>query len=166
MSERGDDDTTNAESYGGYSVDDEDQLSAEDTLGDADVSGAGSDVADELDRGYSPPEHWSAAQGFGNTPYEEASGETLEQRLAQEVPEPDPYVETDETTDAAVEEDPSVEVGDARAGRLVDPDEGLGPDIEKDLVGDDVGIDGAAASAEEAAMHVLDDPPPPLDSGP
>ena len=50
-----------------------------------------------------------------------------------------------------------MEVGDARAGRLVDPDEGLGPDIEKDLVGDDVGIDGAAASAEEAAMHVIDE---------
>ncbi len=161
MSERGDDETTDAESYGGYSVDDEDQLSAEDTLGDADVSGAGSDVADELDRGYSPPEHWSAAQGFGNTPYEEATGESLEQRVAQEVPEPDPYAET--TPDDVDEEDPSVEVGDARAGRLVDSDEGLGPDTEKDLVGDDVGIDGAAASAEEAAIHVLDDPPPPLD---
>ena len=45
----------------------------------------------------------------------------------------------------------------ARAGRLVDEDEGLGPDVEKDLVGEDVGIDGAGASAEEAAVHVIDD---------
>ena len=44
-----------------------------------------------------------------------------------------------------------------RAGRLVDEDEGLGPDLEKDLVAEDVGIDGAGASAEEAAVHVIDD---------
>ena len=41
----------------------------------------------------------------------------------------------------------------------MDPDEGLGEDLEKDLVGDDVGIDGAAASAEEAAVHVVPDDP-------
>jgi hypothetical protein len=57
------------------------------------------------------------------------------------------------------------EVGAERAGRLVDPDRGSGEDLEKDLVGTDVGIDGAAASAEEAAVHVVpDDPDPsPLD---
>ena len=49
------------------------------------------------------------------------------------------------------------QVGDRRAGRLVDPDEGLGEDTEADLVADDVGIDGAAASAEEAAVHIVDD---------
>jgi hypothetical protein len=40
-------------------------------------------------------------------------------------------------------------------GRLVAPDEGAHEDTEKDLVAEDVGIDGAAASAEEAAMHVV-----------
>ncbi len=34
---------------------------------------------------------------------------------------------------------------------------GIGPDEEKDLVGEDVGIDGAGASAEEAAVHVVED---------
>ncbi len=134
------------ESYGDYSVDDEDQPGNVDDLGDPDVK-------DELDRGYSPPEKWSAAQGFGNTPYEEATGESLDQRLAQEEPEPDPY---DETTSADDEENlDDGEVGDQRAGRLVDPDEGSGEDTESDLVGTDVGIDGAAASAEEAAVHVI-----------
>ena len=38
-------------------------------------------------------------------------------------------------------------MGARRAGRLV----GLGENI-----GSDVGIDGGAASAEEAAMHVID----------
>ena len=32
---------------------------------------------------------------------------------------------------------------------------GIGEDTEKDLVANDVGIDGAAASAEEAAVHVV-----------
>ena len=134
------------ESYGDYSVDDEDQPSNIDALPD-------DDVEDELDRGYSPPERWSAGQGFGNTPYEEATGESLDQRLAQEDAESDPYDET-EVDDEDLDDG---EVGDQRAGRLVDPDEGLGEDTEADLVADDVGIDGAAASAEEAAVHIVDD---------
>lgn len=126
----------------------EDQLQPEDTLAD-------DDVADVLDRGFSPAERWSVGEGFGNTPFEEATGETLEQRLRQEEPEPDPYAEpSDEDQDEA---DPDPEIGNRRAGRLVDSDEGLGEDVEKDLVGHDVGIDGAGASAEEAAMHIIDD---------
>jgi len=138
------------ESYGDYSVDDEDQPSNVDGLDDP-------DVADELDRGYSPPEKWSVAEGFGNTPYEEATGESLDQRIAQEEPEPDPYEEAERAQDPDEDLDDG-EVGDQRAGRLVDPDEGLGEDTEGDLVGDDVGIDGAAASAEEAAVHVVPEP--------
>ena len=135
------------ESYHGYSVDDEDQLSSEDTLEDPEQ-----DVDDELDRGYSPREDWSAGQGFGNTPYEEAIGESLDQRIAQEEPEPDPYeLAADET------ENVSGEIGDARSGRLVATDEGLGEDTDEELFADDVGIDGAAASAEEAAVHIIPD---------
>lgn len=134
--------TEGRDEYGEYSIDAEDQLSVEDTLD-------GADVEDALDRGYSPPEKWSVAEGFGNTPAEERAGETLDQRLAQEEPEPDPYAETDE------EDLDDGEVGDERAGRLVAPDEGLGPDDEQAMVGTDVGIDGAAASAEEAAVHVI-----------
>lgn len=136
------------DSYGDYSVDGDDQLTVEDSLADGDVD-------DALDRGYSPPEHYSAAQGFGNTPYEEATGESLAQRLAQEEPDvdPDDDVERDEQWD----EDEVREVGDVRAGRLVASDQGFGEDVEQDLIGIDVGIDGAAASAEEAAMHIVPD---------
>lgn len=135
-----------SESYGDYSVDDEDQpQSTGDSLSDSDR------VAEPLDEGYSPPERWSAAQGYGNTPREEATGESLEQRIAQEEPEADPYAE------AAVEQEyAGGEVGTARAGRLVDDSEGHGEDTEPDLVAEDVGIDGGAASAEEAAVHVVD----------
>jgi hypothetical protein len=48
------------------------------------------------------------------------------------------------------------EVGDDRAGRLVAPDDGVGEDDEEELFGREVGIDGGAASAEEAAVHVID----------
>jgi hypothetical protein len=108
-------------------------------------------VDDVLDEGISPPEKWSAGEGFGTTVDEERQGETLDQRIAQEVPEPDPYAEVD---DDIVDDG---EVGRERSGRLVDPDGGIGEDTESDLIGDDVGIDGSGASAEEAAVHVVED---------
>ncbi|PRC52905.1 hypothetical protein C6A85_56545, partial [Mycobacterium sp. ITM-2017-0098] len=49
------------------------------------------------------------------------------------------------------------EVGRMRAGRLVAPDEGFGEDTEAELVAWDVGICGGAASAEEAAIHIIED---------
>jgi hypothetical protein len=110
-------------------------------------------VDDILDEGYSPPERWSAGEGFGTTADEALEGETLDQRLAQEEPEPDPYAEEDENVGGP-------EVGGARSGRLVAPDEGAHEDSEKDLVAEDIGIDGAGASAEEAAVHVVDDEEP------
>lgn len=126
-----------------------DQLSREDAL-----AGGEGEVADELDRGYSPPEKLSGNMRYGTTTAEVLEGETLEERLEQEVPEEDPY-------EAAAAEDPSDiddgEVGDERAGRLVDPDQGGGADVEQALIGDDAGIDGAAAGAEEAAVHVVPD---------
>jgi hypothetical protein len=147
-------DASDNESYHGYSVDDEDQPQS---TGDSLVDDRG--LPEPLDEGYSPPEKWSAAQGFGNTPLEEQMGETLDQRLQQEIPEPDPYELAEQEVDPD-EEDVDDEVGDVRAGRLVAPDEGVHVDQEKDLVAEDVGIDGAAASAEEAAVHVIPDDQP------
>jgi hypothetical protein len=136
----------NREDYGSYSVDDEDQLQSEDTLNDRGVD-------DILDEGYSPPEKWSAGEGFGTTADEAVEGETLDQRVAQEEPDVDPYAEDDENVGGP-------EIGSDRSGRLVAPDEGAHLDDEKDLVAEDVGFDGAAASAEEAAVHVVDDDEP------
>ncbi|MFZ0139591.1 MAG: DUF5709 domain-containing protein [Aeromicrobium sp.] len=121
-----------------------DQRQPEDTLVDRGVD-------DVLDEGYSPPENWGPGEGFGSTASETEQGESLDQRVSQEEPDADPYA--DEDAQAPVDD----EVGDARSGRLVDPDGGLGEDTETDRVGDAVGIDGAAASAEEAAVHVVPD---------
>ena len=133
------------EDYEGYSVDDEDQLQPDDSLVDRGVD-------DALDEGYTAPEKWSAGEGYGNTQLEEEQGETLDQRIEQEEPEPDPYEE------AAIEaENVGGEVGHERAGRLLAEDEGLSTDEDADLYAEDVGIDGAAASSEEAAVHVIDE---------
>ena len=107
-------------------------------------------VEDVLDEGYSPPERYSQL-------IREGEHETLDERLEEEIPEPDPYASDDQ--DEILDDG---EVGEARAGRLVDPNEGIGPDVESDLVGNDVGIDGGAASAEEAAVHIVSDSESPL----
>jgi hypothetical protein len=137
---------SDSEIYGGYSVDDEDQ-----PQGDGDSMSDDRGLAEPLDEGYSPPEKWSVGQGYGNTPLEEELGESLDQRLAQEEPEPDPYAEDD------TEDLDDGEVGDARAGRLIAPDEGAHEDEDSEMYAEDAGIDGAGASAEEAAMHVVED---------
>ena len=121
-----------------------DQLQPDDTLNDR-------GIVDVLDEGYSPPEAWSAAESFGSTAEEQRRGESLIQRIAQEVPERDPYA--DEDNDYLDDG----EVGSRRAGRLVESNNGWGEDSESELYGTDVGIDGAGSSAEEAAVHVIDD---------
>ncbi len=152
-------DATDNESYHGYSVDDETQpQSTQDSLVDD------RDLPEPLDEGYSPPEKWSAGQKWGNTPLEEELGETLDMRLEQEIPEPDPYEQAEAEAEVGEHADDDIigdgigdEVGDDRAGRLIEPDEGAHTDVEPDAVAEDVGIDGAGAGAEAAAVHVVDE---------
>ncbi|MFF8861140.1 DUF5709 domain-containing protein [Streptomyces sp. NPDC015139] len=115
---------------------------------------------DILDEGYSPPERPLGVTKHGTTAAEQHEGETLDERLGQEVPDVDaPAV--DEVGDLPGGEGEPVdpEAGASRAGRLVAPDEGAHPDTVKEAVADDVGIDGGAAGAEEAAVHVVEEEP-------
>lgn len=150
----------------------------------------GEDGTDIIETSYSPPEKPRGLDAFGTTLEEERQGETLEQRIAQE--EPDPAMEVDlvegeppvrageggdvpdlvDTGSGEVPDDvfddgvlDDGEVGEARAGRLVAGDEGVREDVDKDLVATDVGIDGGAASAEEAAVHVVDSEQLAIDEG-
>ena len=104
------------------------------------------DGNDAVDAGYSPPDRPYVLDDDELTVAGQAAGETLDERLAREVPEEVP-VDVD------------------RAGRLADPEQ-LGVMERTDsMEGQDVGIDGGAASAEEAAVHVVDpDPDAGLDS--
>jgi hypothetical protein len=115
-------------------------------------------VGDPLDRGWSPPERPWAVEHTGVTAAERRRGETLDQRLAEELPDL-AVADGDDIGDCAGSDGEVLdnEVGAARSGRLVAPDEGAHEDEESALIATDVGIDGAAASAEEAAMHIVDE---------
>ncbi|AWE48671.1 MULTISPECIES: DUF5709 domain-containing protein [Streptomyces] len=113
---------------------------------------------DTLDEGYSPPEKPLGVDRYGTTAAEQHEGESLDQRLAEEVPDVDAPVGDDVGDLPGGEGEPvDPEAGDERAGRLVAPDEGAHEDAVKEEIADDVGIDAGAAGAEEAAMHVVDD---------
>ncbi|MEU9101003.1 DUF5709 domain-containing protein [Streptomyces sp. NPDC048361] len=118
---------------------------------------------DMLDEGYSPPEKPLGVTKTGVTAAEQHEGESLDERLSQEVPEPEIPV-GDEIGDLPGGDgerlDP--EAGAERAGRLVAPDEGVRADTTKQLVASDEGIDAGAAGAEEAAVHIVpeDELPP------
>lgn len=136
---------------GEYSRDDDDQLQPEDTLIDRGVD-------DILDEGYSPPEQPYGRSAFGPTP-------SLDELLAEEEPDPasrlnvsldeDERFRSDEAERMAEFSETSA-VGSVRSGRLVAPDLGFGEDAEAELVAEDVGISGGAASAEEAAVHIIE----------
>lgn len=147
-----------------YSIDDEDQLQPSDTLDDRGVD-------DVLDEGYSPPDYEPSGARRGLTTEERRERETLDERLAEEEPDvgaSDPLDDPElagpqhqtrwrsHESDADPEYVTDHEVGDRRSGRLVAPDAGYGS-TESESVASDVGIDGAGASAEEAAVHYIDD---------
>jgi Family of unknown function (DUF5709) len=135
---------------GGDVTDDEGILDREDTLSDR-----GSDPYNE---GWSPPERPLGVGRDGTTAEEQHEGESLDERLAEEVPDRQvPDGDGIGDLDGSDGEPLDDEVGDLRSGRLVAPDEGAHADAEKDMIAEDVGVDGAAASAEEAAVHLVRD---------
>ncbi|WAU81650.1 DUF5709 domain-containing protein [Streptomyces sp. Qhu-G9] len=111
---------------------------------------------DILDEGYSPPEKPLGVTKTGVTAAEQHEGETLDERLRQEVPEEEaPPGDGIGDLPGGEGEPVGPEVGADRAGRLVAPDEGAHTDTTKEAVASDMGIDGGAAGAEEAAVHVV-----------
>ncbi|MEV2212282.1 DUF5709 domain-containing protein [Streptomyces sp. NPDC050997] len=113
---------------------------------------------DTLDEGYSPPQKPLGVTKHGTTAAEQHDGESLDERLTQEVPDAAEPV-GDGIGDLPDGEGEPVdrEAGTDRAGRLVAPDEGAHSDTTKEAVASDVGIDAGAAGAEEAAVHVVEE---------
>jgi hypothetical protein len=110
----------------------------------------GGDGDDPLDEGIDAGDRYSAGERFGTTLSEEREGETFDQLLAEEEPDVDPYKEAG-----------ARDYGTAHpAGRLVAENEGSGEDDESELIGTDAGYDGGADSAEESAIHVIDEDNP------
>jgi uncharacterized protein DUF5709 len=138
-------------------------LDSSDTLEDSEDP-----YEDPLDTGIEPADKWSPGERFGTTLAEERSGESLDQLLAEEEPDADPYQDPDPAAESDLpREGPEpYDEQQPRAGRLVQEDEGAHPDTEPDLVAEDVGIDAGAASAEEAAVHVTDEDEDEIAGGP
>ena len=112
----------------------------------------------DLDEGYSPPESPQELQAWGLIASEARAHESLARRLARELPDLTDRWDGDGIGDSADSDGELIDdqAGDIRAGRLV----AFGPDPTDptaDYRAHDVGIDGGAASAEEAAMHIVSD---------
>ena len=133
------DDTTFGDDVYAAGDDDAEFLDQAETL-----TGDGAELDEPLDTSYSPPDFSPVATRYGNTAAEQAEGESLDQRLAQEVPDVSP--------DDVTAQEPA-----PRSGRLVAPDEGAHEDTEAAPVAYDAGKAGSAATAEEAAMHVVEE---------
>ncbi len=143
-----------------------DQLQPEDTLVDEGIE-------DVLDRGYSPPDHEPMGWSAGDERFSDEHSDSIDERIRQEVPDPvsaygapdnesgldEARVGGNDPDSIAPEDDwfGDEDTKERRAGRLVAQDEGLGADEDKDAWGRDVGIDGAGASAEEAAVHIVEE---------
>jgi Family of unknown function (DUF5709) len=121
---------------------------------------------DPLDRGVAAPEHYSAGLKYALKGEEDE--ESLDDLLSEE--EPDITDEDDDgswdenETDAEVKRLDRDDAPDPRAGRLATTEAdvyGEGADVpaiqDGELLATDTGIDGGGASAEEAAIHVVDD---------
>jgi Family of unknown function (DUF5709) len=133
---------------------------------------------------------------FGNTAEEQREGESLDDKLTRERPDPalrdpggrpdatpspieaeafdpDPLTEDTDRVDGGTPLDDTGPVdprtdspvslydtgpGDGSVGRLVEPDEGVREDTEGSSIATDAGSAGGAPTAEEAAMHVVEEP--------
>jgi hypothetical protein len=93
--------------------------------------------ADALDAGYIPPDRPYGLDDNDVTPAGQLEGESLGERLRREQPE-QTFTDPD------------------RSGRISIADQGAALETPDAMDGVDDGIDGGAASAEEAAVHYVD----------
>lgn len=130
--------------------DDGDLLTPEESLDDDELD-------DDVGAGFSPAERPWGSSAWGTTDREASTREDLEHRLAREQRDADDG-DSDGIGDATDTDGELIDdqVGAARSGRLVLAD-AEADDPASDLWARDVGVDGAGASAEEAAVHVIPD---------
>ena len=116
------------------------------------------ELGTDVDEGYSPVEQPRGVSAWGITVREQAANEDLAHRLAREEPDLNDAVYGDGIGDTSDTDGEPIDdqVGDVRSGRLLFADIDVF-DSSSDYRARDVGIDGAGASAEEAAMHIVSD---------
>ncbi|MEV5493811.1 DUF5709 domain-containing protein [Nonomuraea fuscirosea] len=108
--------------------------------------------------GYLPADRPIGSLAWGLTADEARTHEPFSQRLAHEVPDFATEESGDGIGDASDTDGELIDdqVGYLRAGRLVSATQDAG-DPSSDLWAEDIGIDRAGASAEEAAIHIVSD---------
>ncbi len=131
--------------------DDDSPLSPEESLDDDELDY-------DVDSGYSPASRAFAARAWGTTPREARGHEDLAHRLAAEEPEAFDDPDDDGIGDVRGTDGEPIDdqVGWLAAGRLVAWEVDRA-DLATDYLAHDVGVDGGAASPEEAAVHIVSD---------
>jgi hypothetical protein len=143
------------------------------TVLDANDTLDGNPGDDPLDQGLVTPDRWSAGTRYALEG--EENSESLDELLAEEEPDVDDDSDEESWDENATRHDVARlerdEDADARAGRLAAPEADVYGDPGKDvpgvqdgeLIGQDTGIDGGGASAEESALHVVSEDDEELD---
>jgi hypothetical protein len=153
---------------GSYSIDDAtDSGSAQEELLDA---------SEGDNEPWSPPDSMPRSTEWGTTAWEQHQEETIDQRIAQEVPDPD-FAYGAPDNESGLDRDPrdrvggddpdsiaalddwagDSEVGDTPAGELVEEDEGAHTDTDKELDAWEAGPARFDDGPEAAAMHIIED---------
>jgi hypothetical protein len=121
-----------------------DQPGDDGILDDADTLASDDMTEDRLDAGIDPPDGYSVGERWGNTATEARQGEPLDQRLAEERPDP--------SSDPALYPAHDVAGSDPEAGQLIadrsaETTPGTASELPTDLADDQ-------RSSEQAAIHV------------
>jgi hypothetical protein len=119
-------------------------------------------IADGPDPAPLPADRALAVDRFGTTAQEQRMGESVDYKLAREEPEtvmPRAGHDLEDIPPIQPNPDSPVSMYDipdesGPVGRIVEPDEGVRRDDEKDAVAYDAGEAGGGPTAEEAAMHI------------
>lgn len=135
---------------------------------DSDNLGELEDGKDPLDDTWDPPDGPSRAGRFGTTATEQRDGESLDDLLAEEEPDVDPYLEAErlesgETLESDVADVRTVGPGDLLDDTGADPDpsqlvaddEGAHDDETPELIAHDGGGSGGGGGGpEDGALHI------------
>ncbi|MBY6680829.1 hypothetical protein HQ312_07145 [Rhodococcus sp. BP-316] len=103
---------------------------------------------DDVDDVVTPPDSWTEADKFGTTEREAREGESLDQKLAEEVPD----VPLEEELDVPVAATPDDDLTEELVDRIIDSDD------ENDYIADateDDGTDGAAVKDADVVDGVV-----------
>jgi hypothetical protein len=112
---------------------------------------------DGMDAGYVAPNRPFGLDDPDTTPEGQRRGDTLDARLAREVPDDLGSTDSAVAADDPTADDVGSEAGQQRAGRLTADDTAPDTAATDVLDADDAGISGGVASAEEAAVHEIDE---------